>query len=41
MTVFGLDAEACEYGYRADGPYRPHDGHRFDPAGYSWTPMRG
>ena len=20
MTVFGLDAEACEYGYRADGP---------------------
>ena len=31
MTVFGLDAETCEYGYRADGPYRPHDGHRFDP----------
>ena len=31
MTVFGLDAEACEYGYRADGPYRPGDGHRFDP----------
>ncbi|MBB2745022.1 UNVERIFIED_ORG: glycogen operon protein [Microbispora rosea subsp. rosea] len=36
MTVFGLDdlgldVETLEYGYRADGPFRPQDGHRFDP----------
>jgi isoamylase len=30
MTVFGLNAETLEYGYRMDGPYRPHQGHRFD-----------
>jgi isoamylase len=30
MTVLGLDADTLEYGYRADGPWRPEDGHRFD-----------
>jgi glycogen operon protein len=30
MTVFGLDAETTEFGYRADGPFRPAEGHRFD-----------
>ncbi|MFJ9942560.1 glycogen debranching protein GlgX [Streptomyces erythrochromogenes] len=30
MTVFGLDHENIEYGYRADGPYDPVTGHRFD-----------
>ncbi len=31
MVVFGLDYEQIEYGYRMDGPYKPHQGHRFDP----------
>lgn len=31
MVVFGLDYEQFEYGYRMDGPNRPHAGHRFDP----------
>ena len=26
MTVFDLDYENIEYGYRFDGPYRPHEG---------------
>ncbi|MFD1934332.1 MULTISPECIES: glycogen debranching protein [Nonomuraea] len=30
MTVFDLDPEDIEYGYRADGPHEPHRGHRFD-----------
>ena len=30
MTVFGLDHENIEYGYRADGPFDPDAGHRFD-----------
>ncbi len=30
MTVFGLDAETIEYGYRMAGPYDPVAGHRFD-----------
>ncbi|WP_371785578.1 glycogen debranching protein [Streptosporangium subroseum] len=30
MTVFDLDVEGIEYGYRADGPYDPARGHRFD-----------
>ncbi|MEV6605482.1 glycogen debranching protein GlgX [Kutzneria sp. NPDC051319] len=30
MTVFGIDAETVEYGYRADGPFEPERGHRFD-----------
>jgi isoamylase len=32
MTVFGLDTEAVDYGYRVHGPYCPADGHRFDPS---------
>ena len=31
MVVFGLDHETIEYGYRMDGPHRPHAGHRFNP----------
>jgi isoamylase len=31
MIVFGLHHEEIEYGYRMDGPRRPHVGHRFDP----------
>ncbi|MEQ8677871.1 MAG: glycogen debranching protein GlgX [Aggregatilineales bacterium] len=30
MIVFDLKYEEIEYGYRMDGPYRPHEGHRFD-----------
>ncbi|MEV7418426.1 glycogen debranching protein GlgX [Streptomyces sp. NPDC089919] len=30
MTVFGLDEENLEYGFRADGPFDPAAGHRFD-----------
>ena len=30
MIVFGLDFEEVEYGFRMDGPYRPHAGHRFN-----------
>ncbi|MDR3376388.1 MAG: glycogen debranching protein GlgX [Ancalomicrobiaceae bacterium] len=30
MTVFDLDYETIEYGYRMDGPFDPDAGHRFD-----------
>ena len=30
MTVYGLDHETLEYGYRMDGPFDPRAGHRFD-----------
>lgn len=30
MTVFGLDYENIEYGFRMDGPWDPKNGHRFD-----------
>jgi glycogen operon protein len=29
MVVFDLDYEEIEYGYRFEGPYRPHEGHHF------------
>ncbi|MFE1315012.1 glycogen debranching protein GlgX [Streptomyces sp. NPDC058755] len=32
MTVFDLDAENLEYGFRADGPFDPGAGDRFDAA---------
>jgi glycogen operon protein len=32
MTVFDLDYEQIEYGYRMDGPFDPGAGHRFDPS---------
>jgi isoamylase len=32
MTVFGLDDERLEYGFRADGPFDPEHGDRFDPS---------
>jgi isoamylase len=31
MTVFDLDIERIEYGYRMDGPFDPASGQRFDP----------
>jgi glycogen operon protein len=31
MTVFGIDPETTEYGYRVEGPFDPERGHRFDP----------
>ncbi len=30
MMVFDLDPGNIEYGYRMDGPFNPHAGHRFD-----------
>ncbi|MFI8461637.1 glycogen debranching protein GlgX [Kitasatospora sp. NPDC085464] len=30
MTVFGLDEEDLEYGFRAEGPFAPEHGDRFD-----------
>jgi glycogen operon protein len=30
MTVFDLDYENVEYGYRMEGPFDPANGHRFD-----------
>jgi glycogen operon protein len=30
MTVFGIDPEQTEYGFRMDGPFDPAAGHRFD-----------
>ena len=30
MTVFDLDVDATEYGFRMDGPWAPEKGHRFD-----------
>ncbi len=30
MTVFDVDPHSIEYGYRMDGPFNPHAGHRFD-----------
>ncbi|HJZ57238.1 MAG TPA: glycogen debranching protein GlgX [Gemmataceae bacterium] len=32
MTVFDLDYENLEYGYRLTGPFDPTTGHRFDPS---------
>jgi glycogen operon protein len=31
MTVFDLDYESVEYGFRMAGPFDPRAGHRFDP----------
>ena len=31
MTVFGLDYEEIEYGYRFDGTHDPREGQHFDP----------
>lgn len=31
MIVFDVDADDLEYGYRMQGPWEPHRGHRFDP----------
>ena len=31
MTVFDLNYEQIEYGYRFDGVHDPRQGHHFDP----------
>jgi glycogen operon protein len=31
MKVFGLNHEVIEYGFRMEGPFSPHEGHRFNP----------
>lgn len=31
MTVFNLNYERIEYGFRMDGPFVPHEGHWFNP----------
>jgi glycogen operon protein len=39
MTVFDLDVDNLEYGYRMEGPFDPQAGHRFDPAMVLLDPM--
>ena len=39
MTVFDLDPDDLEYGFRMDGPYVPEAGHRFDKAKFLLDPM--
>jgi isoamylase len=31
ITVYGLDYDSLEYGFRVDGPWDPDAGHRYDP----------
>ena len=39
MTVFDLDVDHIEYGYRMEGPFEPVAGHRFDPTKVLLDPM--
>jgi glycogen operon protein len=39
MTVFDLDVDNLEYGYRMKGPFEPVTGHRFDPTKVLLDPM--
>jgi glycogen operon protein len=39
MTVFDLDVDNLEYGYRMEGPFEPLIGHRFDPTKVLLDPM--
>jgi isoamylase len=39
MTVFDLDVDNLEYGYRMEGPFEPQVGHRFDPTKVLLDPM--
>jgi glycogen operon protein len=39
MTVFDLDVDGLEYGYRMEGPFEPVAGHRFDPTKVLLDPM--
>jgi isoamylase len=39
MTVFDLDPEEFEYGFRMEGPSAPREGHRFDPERVLLDPM--
>ncbi len=38
MIVFDLDFENIDYAYRFDGPFDPHEGHRFDRSKYLMDP---
>ena len=39
MTVFDLDVDNLEYGYRMEGPFEPQTGHRFDATKVLLDPM--
>jgi glycogen operon protein len=39
MTVFDLNYEEIEYGFRMDGPFAPAEGHRFDRTRILLDPM--
>jgi glycogen operon protein len=39
MTVFDLDPDSLEYGFRMDGPHDPRAGHRFDATKVLLDPM--
>jgi len=39
MTVFDLDLDNIEYGYRMEGPFEPEKGHRFDASKVLLDPM--
>ncbi len=39
MTVFDLDIDHLEYGYRMEGPFEPESGHRFDATRVLLDPM--
>ena len=39
MTVFDLDIDHLEYGYRLEGPFDPESGHRFDATKVLLDPM--
>jgi glycogen operon protein len=39
MTVFDLDPDSLEYGFRMDGPHDPRAGHRFDATKILLDPM--
>lgn len=39
MTVFDLEVENFEYGFRMQGPHRPAEGHRFDSSKVLLDPM--
>ena len=39
MTVFDLDVDNLDYGFRMEGPFDPQAGHRFDPTKVLLDPM--
>lgn len=39
MTVYDLDYESIEYGFRFEGPWNPREGHYFDPKNIILDPL--